>query len=108
MMFYFVDLVAGEILVTHLSRFHIYISLHLFLCYMYLCQIKAYRVHCFLMQFVINKCFLPNPEKNLAQIRHVVFEKNAKNAHLIRKMASPRRRLEGLADGCSNNQLKSY
>jgi len=34
------------------------------------------RVHCFLMQVVINKCFL-NPENNLAQIRLVVFEKNA-------------------------------
>jgi len=33
------------------------------------------------MQVVINKCFLLNSEKNLAQIRLVVFEKNAKNAH---------------------------
>jgi len=29
----------------------------------------------------MNKCFLLNPEKNLAQIRLVVFEKNAKNAY---------------------------
>jgi len=29
------------------------------------------------MQVVMNKCFLPNPEKNLSQIRLVVFEKNA-------------------------------
>jgi len=29
------------------------------------------------MQVVMNKCFLLNPEKNLAQIRLVVFEKNA-------------------------------
>jgi len=28
------------------------------------------------MQVAINKCFLLNPEKNLAQIRLVVFEKN--------------------------------
>jgi len=41
------------------------------------------RVHCFSMQVVMNKCFLINPEKNLAQIRLVVFKKNAKNAPLI-------------------------
>jgi len=29
------------------------------------------------MQVVMNKCFLLNPEKKLAQIRLVVFEKNA-------------------------------
>jgi len=29
------------------------------------------------MQVVMNKCFLLNPEQNLAQIRLVVFEKNA-------------------------------
>jgi len=29
------------------------------------------------MQVVMNKCFILNPEKNLAQIRLVVFEKNA-------------------------------
>jgi len=29
------------------------------------------------MQFVINKCFLLNPLKKLAQIHLVVFEKNA-------------------------------
>jgi len=29
------------------------------------------------MQIVINKCFLINPEKKLAQIHLVVFEKNA-------------------------------
>jgi len=33
-------------------------------------------VHCFSMQVVINKCFLLNPEKK-AQIRLVIFEKNA-------------------------------
>jgi len=31
----------------------------------------------------MNKCFFLNPEKNLAQIRLVVFEKHAKNAPLI-------------------------
>jgi len=30
---------------------------------------------------VMNKCFLLNPEKNLAQTGLVVFEKNAKTAH---------------------------
>jgi len=35
------------------------------------------RVHCFSMQVVMNKYFLLNPEKILAQIRHVVFEINA-------------------------------
>jgi len=38
------------------------------------------RVHCFSVQVVMNKCFLRNPEKKkkkLAQIRLVVFEKNA-------------------------------
>jgi len=55
------------------------------------------------MQVVLNKCFLLNLEKNLAQIRLVVFEKNAKNAHLIPKnVTSPSRRL-----GYSNNLLKS-
>jgi len=38
------------------------------------------RVQCFSMQVVMNKCFLLNPEKNLVQIRLVVFE-NTKNAH---------------------------
>jgi len=39
----------------------------------------------------------------LEQIRFVVFEKNAKNAHFnSKKMTSPNRRL-----GYSNNQLKS-
>jgi len=34
-------------------------------------------VHCFSKQVVMNKYVL-NPEKNLEQIRLVVFEKNAK------------------------------
>jgi len=34
-------------------------------------------VHCFSMPVVINQYFLLNSEKNLAQIRFVVFEKNA-------------------------------
>jgi len=29
------------------------------------------------MQVIMNKCFLLNPKKNFAQIRHIVFEKNA-------------------------------
>jgi len=33
----------------------------------------------------MNKCFLLNPEKKLAQIRLDVFEKNTKNAPLIPK-----------------------
>jgi len=33
------------------------------------------------MQVVINKCFPLNPEKNLTEIRLVIFEKNEKNAH---------------------------
>jgi len=37
------------------------------------------------MQIVMNKCFLLNPEKKLAQIRLVVFEKKAKKAHFISK-----------------------
>jgi len=32
------------------------------------------RVHCFSMQIVMNKCFLINPKKKLAQIYLVVFE----------------------------------
>jgi len=45
--------------------------------------------------------FFLNPKKNLAEIRLVVFEKNAKNAHFnSEKMTSPVRRL-----GYSNNQL---
>jgi len=35
------------------------------------------RAHCFSMQVVMNKRFLLNPEKNLAQIRLVILEKNA-------------------------------
>jgi len=35
------------------------------------------RVHCFSIQIVMNKGFHLNPEKNLAQIRLVVFKKNA-------------------------------
>jgi len=47
------------------------------------------------MQVVMSKCFLLNPEKNLAQIRFVVFKKNAKNAPLIPKndVTEPKARL---------------
>jgi len=53
------------------------------------------RVHCFSMQVVMNKYFLLNPEKILAQIRLVVFEINAKNAPLISKndVTEPKARL---------------
>jgi len=48
------------------------------------------------MQVVMNKCFLLNPDQNLAQIRAVVFEKNVKTAwlrHFIsEKVASPDRK----------------
>jgi len=52
------------------------------------------------MQVVMNKCFLINPEKKLAQIRLIVFEKNAKNASLMPKnnVTEPKARY-------SNNQL---
>jgi len=49
------------------------------------------QMHRFSMQVVMNKCFLLNLEKNLAQIRLVVYEKNAP---LIPKNASSSRRLE--------------
>jgi len=42
-------------------------------------------VHCFSMQVVMSKCFLPKSWKKLAQIRLDVLEKNAKNALLIPK-----------------------
>jgi len=42
------------------------------------------RVHCFSMQVLI-KCFLLNPEKNLAQICLVVFEKNVKRTFNSKK-----------------------
>jgi len=47
------------------------------------------------MQVVINKCFLLNPEKNLAQIHLVIFKKNAKNTPLILKndVTEPKARL---------------
>jgi len=43
----------------------------------------------------MNKCFLLNPEKKLAQIRFVVFEKKAKYASLIAKndVREPKARL---------------
>jgi len=52
------------------------------------------------MQVVINKCFLLNPEKKSAQIRLVVFKKNAKTHTLIPKndVTEPK------AIGYSNNQ----
>jgi len=42
------------------------------------CNFLKGRLHCFSMQVIVmNKCFLLNPEKYLAQVRLVVFEKNA-------------------------------
>jgi len=38
-------------------------------------------MHCFTMQVAMNKCFILNPERKLAQIRVVVFEENKTNAH---------------------------
>jgi len=38
---------------------------------------ESISIHNFSMQVVISKCFLLNPEKNLAKIRLVVFEKYA-------------------------------
>jgi len=57
-------------------------------------QIKG-RVHCFSMQVVIYKWFLLNLKKKLAQIRLVVFEKNAKAHTLISKndVTEPKARL---------------
>jgi len=34
------------------------------------------QVQCFSVHVVMNKCFLLNPEKDLAKIRLVVFEKS--------------------------------
>jgi len=55
----------------------------------------------FSMQVVRNKCFLLNPGKNFAQIRLVVFEKNAKIAPLIPKndVTEPKARLLHRAEG---------
>jgi len=50
------------------------------------------RVHYFSMHVVMNKYFLVNPEKNLAQIRLVIFEINAP---LIPKNDITEPRLEG-------------
>jgi len=51
----------------------------------------------------MDKCFLLNPEKNLAQIRLIVFKKNTP---LIPKndVTEPKNRRLGY----SNNQLKSW
>jgi len=49
------------------------------------------RVHCFLIQVVMNKCFL-NLEKIFAQIHLVVFEKNAPLV-LINDVTEPKARL---------------
>jgi len=53
------------------------------------------RVHYFsIIQVVMNKCFVLNLVKNLAQVRLDVFEKNAKTTLFnSEKMTSPSRRL---------------
>jgi len=61
-----------------------YIDRHVLDGKIFLLNIKG-RVHCFSMQVVMNKCFLLKSGKKLAQIRLVVFKKNAKIAHLIPK-----------------------
>jgi len=38
-------------------------------------------MQCFSQQIVINKCFLLNLEKNVAQISAVIFNKNTKTAN---------------------------
>jgi len=43
----------------------------------------AFLMQCFLMLTVMNKCFFLNPEKYLAQIYLVVFEKTQKSHTLI-------------------------
>jgi len=57
--------------------------------------VKKGRVHYFLMQVVMNMCFLLDPEKYLTQIRLVVVEKNAKKHTLIPKndVTDPKARL---------------
>jgi len=50
----------------------------------------------------MNKCFLLNPEKKLAQIHLVVFEKKAKNAPVILKYDVTEPKVRRL--GYSNNQ----
>jgi len=60
----------------------------------------------FQCRFVMNKCFLLNPEKKLAQIRFIVFEQNAKNAPLIPKNVVTEPKIRRL--GYSNNQMKSW
>jgi len=58
-------------------------------------------VHCFSIH-VINECFLLNPEKNLAHIRLVVFEKNA-SLNPKNDVTEPK----AIRLGYSNNELKS-
>jgi len=53
----------------------------------------------------MNKCFLKNPEKNLAQIRLDVFEKNTKNEHFNSENDVTEPKAKRLS--YSNNQLKS-
>jgi len=62
------------------------VAVHKFIPLM-VCQLKWFwlgsrgclkgQMQCFSMQVGMNKCFLLNPEKSFAQIRLVVFKKNA-------------------------------
>jgi len=45
------------------------------------------------MQFVVNKCFLLNSEKKMAQIRFVVFKKNTKKNAPKNDIIEPKARL---------------
>jgi len=60
-----------------ISYLHYSVDIKLSLCAFFFIGRGQY----FSMQVVMNKCFLLNPEKNLAQIGLVVFEKNANNTH---------------------------
>jgi len=62
-------------------------------------------MHCFSMQVVMKKCFLLNPEKNLAQIRLIASEKSAP---LIPKNDVTETKIRRLGYSYSNNQLKSW
>jgi len=41
------------------------------------------QVQCFSIQVIINKCFLPNPEKNLAQIHLNDLKNRKKKKHIF-------------------------
>jgi len=63
------------------------------------------RVHCFLMQVVLNKCFHLKSEKKISADPFCRFREKRKNAPLIPKNDITEPKARGLA--YSNNQLKS-